>query len=161
MTTAAIADGVVAVDTQVTGGTYAVQAAKLVRVWDGGVAVAAGAFRAGYAGLKWLAEGERGDPPDIEGATIAIVRPDGVIWLADDGWPAFPLMERSYAIGCGQDLVRMAMANGADPVQAVAQACELDINSSAPILSMAVCPTHEYPAATVHEVRHAKRKRTR
>ena len=156
MTTAAISEGVVAVDSQLTGGNYAVRAAKLVRLPDGGVAVAAGAFRQGYAGLKWLAEGQRGDPPDIEGAVIAIVASDGTIYLADEGWPAFPLMERSYAIGCGADLARKAMADGKDPVRAVAEACELDANSSAPILSMSACPTHEYPPPQVHV---PKRKR--
>lgn len=158
MTTAAISEGVVAVDTQLTGGNYAVRGTKLVRLTDGGVAVACGVFRAGYAGLKWLGEGERGEPPDIEGATIAIVRPDGSIWIAEDGWPAYPISDRSYALGCGSDLARAAMADGHDPVQAVAKACELDAHSSDPILSMAVCQPQEYPPATVHTV---KRKRQR
>lgn len=157
MTTAAIADGVVAVDTQLSGSNYTVRTAKLIRLPDGGVAVAAGLFRAGYAGLKWLAEGERGDPPDIEDASIAIVRPDGSIWLADGGWPAFPLMERTYALGCGADLARMAMAQGRSPVEAVADACELDAVSSAPILSMKVEPV-QFSPATVHEVKRAKRR---
>ena len=157
MTTAAIADGVVAVDTQCTGGNYAVRVAKLARLPDGGVAVISGVYRTGYAGLKWLADGERGDPPDIDGATIAIVRPDHSIWVADDGWPAFPVMDRSYAIGCGADLARKALADGKDPVQAVAEACELDSNSSGPILCMTAEPTHEYPPATIHKIKRARK----
>ena len=155
MTTIAIAEGVVAVDSQLTGGSYAVRAQKLMRLPDGGVAVACGVWRTGYAGLKWLSEGERGEAPDIEGATIAIVRPDHSIWVADEGFPAYPIAETVYAMGCGQDLARKAMADGADPVQAVAEACELDALSSAPILSLTVEPV-EFSPVSVHTV---KRKR--
>jgi hypothetical protein len=151
MTTAAIADGVVAVDSQLTGGNYAVRSQKLVRLADGGVAVGCGLFPAAWAGMKWLMDGEKGEPPDIEGATIAIVRPDQSIWIADERWPAFPIMDRTYAIGCGQDLARKAMADGADPVQAVAEACELDAMSSAPILSLTVEPI-VFSDIAVHKV---------
>lgn len=155
MTTAAIADGVVAVDSQLTGGNYTVRCQKLMRLPDGGVAVACGLWRAGYPGLKWLADGEKGEPPEIEGATIAIVRPDHSIWIAEESFPAYPILDRVFALGCGSDLARMAMAGGADPVQAVAEACELDAMSSAPILSMAV-EAVEFSDVQAHSV---KRKR--
>lgn len=155
MTTAAIADGVVAVDSQLTGGNYAVCCAKLVRLPDGGVAVGCGEWATAWAGIRWLLDGERGDPPDLSDAEIAIVRPDGSIWLALERFPAFPIMERTYALGCGRDLARKAMADGAGPVQAVAEACELDAMSSAPILSLTVEPVEFSPIA-VHTV---KRKR--
>lgn len=151
MTTAAIADGVVAVDSQCTGGNYAVRMQKLVRLPDGGVAVAAGVASAGWAGLRWLVDGEKGEPPEIEDTMIAIVRPDHSIWIADGRWPAFPIMDKSYAIGCGQDLARKAMADGADPVQAVAEACELDLMSSGPILSLTVEPI-VFSDIAVHKV---------
>lgn len=67
MTTIAIADGLVAVDSQLTGGNYAVRAQKLARLPDGGVAVGAGTWRTAYAGISWLANGERGEPPDLDG----------------------------------------------------------------------------------------------
>lgn len=149
MTTAAIADGVVAVDSQLTGGNYAVRCQKLVRLPDGGVAVSCGIWATGYAGLAWLAGGERGDPPEIDGAMIAIVRPDHTIWIAEGTFPAYPIIDRTYALGCGADLARKAMADGADPVQAVIEACELDANSSAPILSMKVEPV-EFSGPEVH-----------
>lgn len=152
MTTAAIADGVVAVDSQCTGGNYAVRMQKLTRLPDGGVAVAAGVASAGWAGLKWLADGEKGEPPEIEDTTIVVVRPDHSIWVADGRWPAFPIMDTIYAIGCGQDLARKAMADGADPVQAVAEACELDVMSSAPILSLTV-EAVEFSPIAVHTVK--------
>ena len=156
MTTAAIADGVVAVDTQLTGGNYTVRCQKLVRLPDGGVAVGVGTWRAAYPGLQWLAGGENGDAPEIEGATIAIVRPDGSIWIAEETFPAYPIIDRTYALGCGQDLARKAMADGADPVQAVAEACELDANSSAPILSMTVEPV-EFSPVSMHTVKRRRK----
>jgi hypothetical protein len=156
VTTAAIADGVVAVDSQLSGGNYAVRCQKLVRLPDGGVAVGVGTWRAAYSGLQWLAGGEKGDVPEIDGATIAIVRPDGSIWIAEEAFPAYPIMDRTYALGCGADLARKAMADGADPVQAVAEACELDALSSAPILSM-TAEQVEFPPVQLHTVKRRKR----
>lgn len=157
MTTFAISDGEVAVDTQLTGGNYAVRVQKLVRLPDGGVAVACGLWRAAWPGLKWLADGEKGEAPDIEGATIAIVRPDHCIWIADETFPAYPIMDRQFAGGCGQDLARMMLAQGRTPVEAVADACQLDAQSSDPIMSMSVEGAAEYAPAAVHKVK-AKRK---
>jgi hypothetical protein len=138
MTTIAISSGVVAVDSQATGGNYVVRVQKLVRLPDGGVAVGAGNFSAAYAGLRWLMEGERGEGPDIEGSTVVIVRPDHSIWLAEDRWPAFPILDREYAAGCGADLARLLLSQGKSPVEAVAEACEHDAMSSGPILCMSV-----------------------
>lgn len=140
MTTIAISGGTVAVDSQSTGGNYACRMQKLARCPDGGVAVFAGAVSEGYAGLKWLADGERGEGPDIEGAILIIVRPDASIWIADGQWPAFPILDDSYASGCGQDLARLLMGQGKTPVEAVAEACEHDAFSSGPIFSMTVYP---------------------
>lgn len=140
MTTIAVMNGVVAADTQATGGNYTVRMQKLARLPDGGVAVIAGSAADGYAGLRWLQDGERGDGPDIDGATIVIVRPDKSIWIADGQWPAFPILDTTYASGCGQDLARLLMAQGKTPVEAVAEACEHDAASSGPIFSMTVYP---------------------
>lgn len=145
-------------DTQITGGNYALRAQKMVRLVDGGVAVGCGVWRTAWAGLQWLAAGEKGEPPEIDGATIAIVRPDGSIWIAEENWPPYPIMDREYALGCGQDLARKAMADGKSPVQAVAEACELDAMSSAPIMSMKVQAV-EFDPPTFHEVvRQSSRK---
>lgn len=157
MTTIAIADGLVAVDTQLTGGNHAVRAAKLVRLPDGGVAAGCGVWRMAWAGLQWLAGGERGEPPDIDGAVIVIVRPDKSIHVAEETFPAYPIMEETYAAGCGSDLARMAMSQGRTPVEAVADACELDAMSSAPIMSMAVQPVVFDPPA-VHIVKRGRKK---
>lgn len=159
MTTFAISDGVVAVDSQGTSGGYAVRVQKLARLPDGGVAVGCGSFSAAYAGLKWLAEGEKGDGPEIDGAQVVIVRPDGSIWIAEERWPAFPILDRTFAGGCGADLARLLMAQGKDPVTAVAEACEHDAMSSGPILSMSVIATPDHVGPDIYEVRAAGRKR--
>ncbi|WP_332823278.1 hypothetical protein [Stutzerimonas kunmingensis] len=140
MTTIAIKDGVVAVDTQATGGSYAFRIQKIARLPDGGVAAMAGSAAEGYAALRWLVDGEKGDGPDIAGSVILIVRPDKTIWVADSQWPAFPILDDSYTTGCGQDLARSALARGSGPVEAVAEACEMDAFSSGPIMSMTVYP---------------------
>ena len=155
MTTIAISEGEVAVDSQLTGGNHAVRVQKLVRLPDGSVAAGCGLWRAAWAGLKWLQDGEKGEPPEIEGAEIAIVRPDGAIWIAEGTFPAYPILERSHALGCGADLARMALAQGSSPVEAVAQACELDALSSAPILSMKA-EAVEFPGPVVHRVKRRK-----
>ena len=138
MTTIAVNDGVVAVDSQVTGGNYAVRAQKLVRLPDGGVAAGSGLWRTAWAGLQWLVNGERGEPPDIEGAVIVIVRPDKSIWIAEESFPAYPILDNAYASGCGADMARLLMAQGYSPVEAVAEACEHDAMSSGPIFAMTV-----------------------
>jgi hypothetical protein len=150
MTTIAIKDGVVAADSQTTAHNYIFRAVKMVRLPDGGVAVKCGDASAGYAGLKWLAEGERGDPPDITGATVVIYRPDYSIWVADDRWPAFPILDTEYGGGCGLDLVRLLLSQGRSAVEAVAEACEHDAMSSAPVLYMEVLPQREDPGVQMY-----------
>lgn len=159
MTTFAIKDGEVACDSQLTGGNYAVRVQKVMRLPDGGVAVACGLWRAAWPGLKWLADGEKGDAPDIEGATIAIVRPDHGIWIADEGFPAYPIMDRSYAGGCGQDLARQLLAQGKTVQEAVAEACDLDAASSDPIHWMQVESRDEFSPAVTMVKRAPRRKR--
>lgn len=158
MTTIAVQDGTVAVDTQGTGGNYIIRVQKVYRLPDGGVVAGCGAFAAAYAGMRWLMEGERGEGPDIEGAQLVIVRPGGDIWLADDRWPAFPILDRVYAAGCGADLARQLMAQGKTPVEAVAEACELDAMSSGPILSMSVLPPMDTDPQTYTVSRKKARK---
>jgi hypothetical protein len=155
VTTIAIADGVVAADSQLTGGNYSVRVQKVVRLPDGSVATGAGRWHAAWAGLQWLASGADGDPPDIRGASIVIVRTDKSIHLAEGCFPAYPILDTTYADGCGADMARLLMSQGASPVEAVAGACELDAVSSPPICSMTVQPV-EFEPATWHDV---KRKR--
>ncbi len=160
MTTIAIADGVVAADTQATAHNYSCHVQKVWRLPCGGVAAGCGDLSAAYAGIRWLMEGEKGEGPDIEGALIVIVRGDHSIWIAEERWPAFPILDRTYAAGCGRDLARQLMAQGKSPVQAVAEACQLDAMSSGPVLSMTVCAPMDTEPQT-YTVGVTKRKRAR
>lgn len=160
MTTVAISDGYVAVDSQATGGNYLVRVQKLARLPDGGVVAGAGSWRQAYAGMQWVVNGERGDPPEIEGAEVVIVRPDGSIWIAEGQFPAFPILDRQYASGCGADMARLLMSQGHSPVEAVAEACEHDAMSSGPIFAMRVLPQADH-GLEVYEVSKTKPKRGR
>ncbi len=163
MTTIAISDGLVAADSQLTGGNHAVRCQKVFRLPDGGVATGAGMWSAAYAGISWLMRGEQGEPPSIEDADVYIVRPDCSIWVANGQWPAYPILDTTYAAGCGADLARLLLSQGLGPVEAVAQACELDAMSSGPILSMSVIPpTEPEPhGLTVHKVTRPARRKAR
>lgn len=152
ITAIAIKAGLVVCDTQLSWGNYALRVQKLVRLPCGAVACAEGLWAKAYAGLKWLESGQDGSPPDIDGATIAIVSADGSIQLAEDIWPPYPVMDTEMALGCAQDLIRARMAEGDDPFQAVAKACEQDLMSSAPLLSMRALSIKDFDAPAVHEV---------
>lgn len=159
MTTIAVLNGVVAADTQGSDHNMTVRIQKVWRLPDGGVGAGCGSWASAYAGLKWLMEGEKGEPPDIEGATVIVVRPDSSIWLAESRFPLFPLMDRYYADGCGRDMARLLLSQGKEPVQVVAEVCELDLLSSAPILSMTVIPTPEHVGPDYYETQAVGRKR--
>lgn len=152
MTTIAIKDGLVAVDTQATGGGQVIRVPKMVRLPDGGVAAGCGVFRKVWAGLRWLSEGQQGEAPDIDDAEIVIVAPDGSIHIAEGMFPPYPIMDTSYATGCGADIARVAMAEGDTPVQAVAKSCAHDHMTSAPIMSMQAIVV-VFPEAEMHKVR--------
>lgn len=147
MTVIAIKDGIGAADTQATAGNTVYRVQKMQRLPDGGFAAGAGIMREVYRALQWLQNGEEGEAPDIEGSTIAIVRQDGSIWLAEGGWPAFPIMDRSIAIGCGSDLARQALDDGLSPAEAVEKSCKLDHYSSPPVYVMSVQVVPDMPEA--------------
>ncbi len=152
MTTIAIVDGEVVCDTQITSDNYPMRAVKLIRLPDGGVAACSGSSSRGYRALQWLADGAWGDPPEIKGATVAIVRPDKSIWLAEGEFPAFPILDKTLTLGCGCDLARMALAQGKSAAEAVAIACELDAASSTPLVRMRVVDVPELPGPEYLEV---------
>ena len=140
MTTIAIKDGVVAADSQLTDGNTLLQVQKVHRLPDGGVVTAAGSWGKAYAAIRWMLDGQKGEPPEFEDATLVVVRPDKSIWVAENQFPAYPLVGFLYAAGCGADLARLLMAQGKTPAEAVSGACELDALSSGPIHTMTVYP---------------------
>lgn len=152
MTTIAFKDGVMAADTQITS-DYAIHAPKIFRLPDGGVAGGAGDWSRAYAGIKWLMEGEKGDPPNLGDADILIARADGTLWKANEEFPAYPLLDKMAAIGCGALAAIVAMRGGSTAVEAVQAVAVSDIYTNDPVMSMAVEPTHEYPAAVTHRKR--------
>lgn len=84
MTTVAAKAGQMAADTQLSG-EYTMRVQKIMRLSDGSIAGGAGTWRNAYAALKWLDEGEKGDPPSLEDTDILLIRPDGSLWLAEGG----------------------------------------------------------------------------
>lgn len=157
LTTIAYRDGVMAADTQATDYNAISRVQKLWRLPDGGVVGVCGETRRCYAGVKWLLDGEKGDPPSIEGAYLIIVRADGTIWVAEGEFPAYPVMGDAIAHGCGRDAAVMAMRLGKSAVEAVFEACGQDAMSSPPVQSLEVCPPREFPDVVTH-FRQAKPK---
>lgn len=153
MTVIAAKEGVMAADTMLSAGNAQNRAQKLVRMTDGGVAGGCGVWRKAYVGLQFLAAG--GDPngkdgPDIDGATLLIARPDGSLWMVEDEFPAFPLMDAIAAIGCGADAAKMAMEMGLSAVEAVAKVTKQDVLCGDPVQSMDVFESVTYPGAQTY-----------
>ncbi|QLQ28504.1 MAG: hypothetical protein HZT39_09760 [Pseudoxanthomonas sp.] len=128
-----------AADTQITG-DFIVRAQKIVRLPDGGVAGATGIWSRCYAGLRWLADGEQGEPPKIKGATLLIAKADGSLWLAEHEFPAYPLLDKYTAVGAGAMAAMAAMNGGASAGDAVKAAVRLDAYTSDPIQMLKIEP---------------------
>lgn len=166
MTIIAFKDGVMAADTMLSSHNSQNRAQKIVRLPDGGVAGGCGQWNRAYAGLKYLADGgdmdARGNPrtpegpPNIEGATLMVAKPDGSLWLVEDEFPAYPLRDAIAAVGCGSDAALMAMELGLTAVEAATRVTRQDVLCGEPVQSMEVQETHEYPEAVTHKP--AKRK---
>lgn len=150
MTTIAYKDGIMAADTQATGYSEIGRVQKLWRLPDGGVVGFCGEARRGYAGAKWFVDGEKGDPPNVEGALFLIARPDGTIWTAEDELPAYPTLAKFAAHGCGLHGALLAMGLGQSAVDAIFSVCEMDALTSPPIQSLEVVPAREFPPLKTH-----------
>jgi hypothetical protein len=153
VTVLAYKDGILAADTQLTDYSEMRRAQKIVRLKDGGVAGGCGEWKKAWAGLKWLADGEEGEPPSIDGASLMIVRPDGTIWLAEDQFPAFPLMDDFAAVGCGSSGAMMAMRLGLSAVKAVEAVTGQDAMCGGSVQSLEVVPMAHFPAVKTHRKR--------
>lgn len=160
MTVIAYKAGVMAADTMLSAYNSQHRAQKIVRLPDGGVAGGCGQWNRAWAGLKYLADGGDMDarpnprlpegPPDIDGATLLVAKPDGSLWLIEDEFPAFPIRDVVASVGCGSDAALMAMNLGHSAVQAVAAVARQDLLCGDPVQSMDVVPTLEYPAVVTH-----------
>jgi hypothetical protein len=156
-----------AADTRLSDYNSSCRASKLVRLPDGGVAGGCGHWAAAYAGLKWLADGGSMDGtaegkkalPDIEDSLILIAKPDGVLWLLEGRFPAYPLLDKEIAIGSGSDAAKALLATGHTPVEAVALVTKQDILCGEPVQSLEVEPTHEYTKIKTHPRKPQKSKK--
>jgi hypothetical protein len=139
MTTIAANESGMAADTQATGDCiYRVQ--KILRLPDGGIVGFCGITARGYAGAKWLADGEQGEPPKIKGAYLLILRPDKSLWMVDGEFPAYPLLDKHAAVGAGGQAAMAVLNAGASPADAVKAASGLDAYTSAPVQFLALEP---------------------
>ena len=151
--------GVMAADTQLSAGSSKCQAQKLVRLPDGGVAGGCGVWGNAYAGLKFLSEGGSEDDdvkPDLDGSVILIAKPDGSLWILDGRFPAYPILDKAMAIGCGADAALMAMTLGKSALEAVGLVTHQDIMCGEPVQTMEVMETHEYPEVKTHKKKKVK-----
>lgn len=144
MTTIACKDGCMAADTQLTG-DYVYRAQKLVRLPNGGIAGGAGEWPRAYSALSWLANGEQGDPPAFKKAEVLILQPDGSLWLAEEAFPAYPLLDKAAAIGSGAQAAMLAMLGGASAVEAVKAVAKFEPNTSEPVQMLSIAPKPKRP----------------
>lgn len=158
MTVIAYKDGVMAADTMLSAHNSQARAVKLVRLPDGSVAGGCGHWTRAYAALKFLAEGGELDAkdgvPNVADAAILIAKPDGTLWRLEDEFPAYPLLDKVMAIGCGSDAALMAMNLGLSAVEAVAKVTRQDVFCGDPVQSMDVEQAAEFSGVVTH-----KRKR--
>lgn len=154
-----------AADTMLSAFNSQSRAQKIMRLPDGSVAGGCGLWRSAYAGLRWLADGgdpsgaKKDDAPDLKDATILIARPDGSLWLLEDGVPAFPIMDKVASVGCGSDAALMAMTLGLSAVEAVAKVTRQDVLCGDPVQSMEVEQPVEYSALVTHRGPPRRKKR--
>lgn len=132
MTTVAAKDGCMAADTQLTG-EYRVRVQKIVQLPDGALVGGAGVWHRCWSAMLWMLGGEQGDPPKLKDSGLLIMKPDGSLWLVEEEFPAFPLLDTAAAIGSGSAVAMTAMASGLDAGQAVKAAAKLDCHTSDPV----------------------------
>lgn len=133
VTTVAFKEGTMAGDTQITAETTIYRAQKIYKTPDGSLVGGCGAWSKAYQALDWMLNGEKGDSPKFDGAQILIARPDGSLWIADDEFPAYPLLDKFIAVGCGAQAAMLAMSDGSSAVEAIQKVSKLDAHTSSPV----------------------------
>jgi hypothetical protein len=121
-----------AADTQLTG-DYRLRAQKIIALADGSLVGGAGVWHRCWAAMLWLAGGESGDPPKLKDSELLIMKIDGSLWLVEEEFPAFPLLDAEAAIGSGAQGAITAMRAGASAGEAVKAACRIDPCTSDPV----------------------------
>jgi 20S proteasome alpha/beta subunit len=142
MTTIAFTNGMVAVDSQATSGSwrdpYPYQ--KIFPQHDGSVIVGAGAVAEICAFVAWLSNSDREEAepqPALEESTIVHFRKDGEVWVYEMS-AAYQHPHNFGAWGSGAPVAHAALLMGATATRALEVACELDVFSGLPIYTCAV-----------------------
>lgn len=138
MTTIAYRDGVMAGDTQLTADTTIYRGKKVYSLPNGSLVGGCGTWSKAYMAIDWLLSGEKGESPKFDDAQLLIVKPDGSIWVADAEFPAYPLLNKYLAVGCGAQAAMLAMNNGASAVEAVKQVSKVDSHTSPPVQFLSI-----------------------
>ena len=139
MTTIAYRDGVLACDSQTTGGGSGVsyRSIKAVVIKGVGFAAAGSASRA-LEYLRWARCGAKGGGPKCgDDDVFVLIHPDGRVFEKfSDGWS---LSDGDFhAWGSGQACALGAMAAGASAQAAVRAAARLDVYTGGPIKAMRI-----------------------
>ena len=126
MTTVAYRDGVMACDSQLTGGFKSVTPSKVV-IGRSKMVGFCGDYASGYAGAQYLAE-EASDKPEShsDDDNEYIVTDGKRIWLADTRLRLAPVGDKFWAVGSGGIAAMAAMYAGADAETAVKIAIKVD-----------------------------------
>lgn len=107
------------------------RAMKVFQV-DGDIIGIAGAIGQGLKFVEWY-EFRLEDMPNIDEASILILRENGKLETWDSAGIAIPVVEKFYAIGSGAHAAMAAMHTGVTPIQAVKIACKVDSGSAPPV----------------------------
>lgn len=126
MTTIAVRDGVMACDSQITGGFVATKATKVI-VGDGVIVGYAGDWIACHCFARYLAglEDEKTERDSEDDMEFLILRGSG-IYMADHRLREVKLRETFWAIGSGEQAAMVAMHMGATAKEAVEMAKRVD-----------------------------------
>ncbi len=138
MTTIVYRDGVMAGDTAATDrGCYCGEVAKVFRNDRGTLFGFAGCLADLARALPWFNEGADGDPPSFrEDSEGLLVFADGrAEWLGCNGKRVF-VTGRFFALGSGFKVAMGALAAGASAERAVEIACDMDIETRRPVMTV-------------------------
>ena len=124
MTTIAFCDGVMAADTQCTGGASTDQTSKIFRLKSGGLYGFAGSAGFGMLVYEWLCNGAKLKLKpkvldDDDGIEAIIVTPSGEVSLMDNYLAPIVVTSGITAIGSGGDQAKALMRSGMSAAEAV------------------------------------------
>ena len=134
MTTVAIRDGVLAVDSLATqaGWKVSLNVPKLFKTRSGEVGAKIGSVASADNFLLWMTRGRRGRPPDLKEATVVLLSKSGktvTVFEGDGSFQIDLIKEPFVAFGSGMAAALGAMHAGANARRAVEIACMLDTST--------------------------------